>query len=175
MTNVEKVMVWGSTAVVAVTGTALAWMKYVLHTADVFAVVNHPLQPFVLKLHIVSAPFLIFGIGMITMRHIWPHFRSGWKRGRRSGISSALLALPMIGTGYAIQALTNASWLRIIGYVHFVLGMIFAIGALIHYVAIRRRNNQSTLGPGYPAPSTTATPAMPAAPPRAVRRAASRN
>ncbi|MGQ0813057.1 MAG: hypothetical protein ACT4O1_01145 [Gemmatimonadota bacterium] len=155
MTRLEKWLVWGSTVAVTVTGTALGVMKYMMAPTDTFAVVNHPLQPLVLKLHIITAPFLIFGIGMITMRHIWPHFRSGWKRGRKSGVSSALLAMPMIGTGYAIQALTSSRWLALIGYLHFALGLVFAIGAAIHFVKTRRRDTREHLGPGYPAPSVT--------------------
>ena len=139
MTKVEKVMVWGSTVAVTATGVAYAWMKYLLHPLDSFAVINHPLQPLVLKLHIVSAPFLVFGIGMIALRHIWPHFRAGLRKGRRSGVSSMLILIPMIATGYALQALSSASWLRIIGLVHLGLGLIFAIGAALHYVATNRR------------------------------------
>lgn len=171
MTKIEKVMVWGSTVAVTLTGTVYAWMKYTLEPADAFAVVNHPLQPLVLKLHIISGPFLIFGIGMITMRHIWPHFRSGWKKGRRSGITGALMALPMIATGYAIQAFSSAGWLLILGYIHFALGLVFAAGAAIHFVAIRRKTQTAKLGPGYPAP---AMPAMPAPGPKAMRKVASR-
>lgn len=139
MMKFEKVVVWGSTATVTVTGVAYGYMKHLMQPADAFAVVNHPLQPLMLKLHIVAAPILIFGIGMILMRHIWPHFRAGLKRGRRSGISSALITLPMIATGYAIQVLTSARWLTVIGYVHLGLGIVFGVAALAHAIATRRR------------------------------------
>jgi hypothetical protein len=138
MTKLEKVMVWGSTAAVTATGLVYSWMKYMLQPVDTFAVINHPLQPLVLKLHIVTAPFLVFGVGMIAMRHIWPHFKAGLRKGRRSGISSMLLLVPMIATGYALQALTSAPWLRAIGLIHLGLGVVFAIGAAIHYAATTR-------------------------------------
>lgn len=170
MTAIEKWMVWGSTLAVTITGVIYAWMKYLLVPADAFAVVNHPLQPLVLKLHIISGPFLIFGIGMITMRHIWPHFRSGWKRARRSGVTSAAMAAPMIVTGYAIQAVTNATWLVLLGYVHLALGLVFALGAAIHFVMSKRKMQTAKLGPGFPAP---ATQAIRAPGPKALRRAAS--
>lgn len=138
MTTFEKVTVWTSTVAVTVTGTVYAGMKYLLQPADPYAIVNHPLQPLVLKLHIVTAPFLVFAIGLITLRHIWPHFQSGWKRARRSGMASALLTVPMIATGYAIQTLTSESWLRVFGYVHLALGILFGIGAASHLFASRR-------------------------------------
>lgn len=139
MMKFEKVVVWGSTAAVTSTGVAYGWMKYMMQSADPFAIVNHPLQQVMLKIHIVTAPILIFGIGMILLRHIWPHFRNGLKAGRRSGIWSALITLPMIATGYAIQVLTSASWLRVIGYLHLGLGLIFGAAALVHAVATRRK------------------------------------
>lgn len=140
MTRLEKGIVWGSTAAVSVTGVAIAWMKYTLTSPEPWAVVNHPLQPIILKMHIVSAPFLVFGIGMITMRHIWPHFRSRLPRARRSGVGTALMTVPMIATGYALQALTDARWITILGYVHFVLGLIFAIAGAAHYIALRKKH-----------------------------------
>ena len=137
MTKLEKYLVWGSSAVVTATGLAYAWMKYLIQPADPFAVVNHPLQPLVLKLHIVTAPVFVFAIGMIAMRHIWPHFRKGLARARRSGVSSMLLVLPLIVSGYALQAISAVSWLSIVGYVHLALGIAFALAALGHAIATR--------------------------------------
>lgn len=144
MTKAEKVTVWSSTAVMTITGFVIAWMEYVLKPADTFAIVNHPWQPFLLKLHILSAPVMVFGIGMIAMRHIWPHFKNGLKKGRRSGVSSMLLMVPMILSGYAIQVLTNATWLTVVGYIHFALGAAFGVGAVVHFVATNRKNRRTT-------------------------------
>jgi hypothetical protein len=151
MTKAEKVIVWGSTAVMTGTGIVIAWMEYVLTAPQPWAVVNHPWQPFILKLHIISAPVMVFGIGMISMRHIWPHFKNGLKKGRRSGIWNMLLAIPMIGTGYALQALSNAGWLQVMGYLHFALGTIFGAIAFIHFLATARKTRQAP-------PKTSATP-----------------
>lgn len=138
MTRFEKYAVWGSTTAVAATGIVYAWMKYLLEPADAFAVVNHPLQPLVLKLHIVTAPVMVFAIGMIAMRHIWPHFRKGLARGRRSGVSSMLVIVPMIATGYALQVFASERVLRWLGYIHLGLGLIFSAAALLHGVATRK-------------------------------------
>ena len=152
MNKAEKITVWGSTAVMTVTGVALAGMEYLLEPADPFAVVNHPWQPAMLKLHILSAPVMVFGIGMIFMRHIWPHFRAGLKKGRRSGIWSMLLTVPMIATGYALQVLSSVSWLNTLGYVHFALGSAFAIGGGLHFLATRRhKGRRADAGKALPA------------------------
>lgn len=139
MTRFERGFVWGSTAVVATTGIVYAVMKHLMSPVDEFAVVNHPLQPLMLKLHIVSAPFLVFAIGLITMRHIWPHLRSGVKYARRSGITAALVVVPMVLTGYLIQAVTHVPLLTALAWSHLGLGALFTLAALGHTVATRRR------------------------------------
>lgn len=143
MTKLEKYVVWGSSAAVTATGVVYAWMKYMLHPAEPWAVINHPLEPLVLKLHIITAPILVFGIGMITMRHIWPHFRGRLARGRSTGISSVLFAAPMIVTGYALQAMTSARWLSVVGYVHLAVGVLYALCAMVHAIAIKRSASRS--------------------------------
>lgn len=143
MTKLEKYVVWGSSAAVTSTGVVYGWMKYLLKPAEPWAVINHPLQPLVLKIHIITAPILIFGIGMITMRHIWPHFRGRLARGRKSGISSVLFAAPMIVTGYALQALSSERWLSVVGYVHLAVGVLYGVGAIAHAIALKRSASRS--------------------------------
>ena len=61
MTRFERWAVWVTSVLTFVTGVVYLWMKYFLVSDDPFAVVNHPLQPVVLKLHIVVAPLLGHG------------------------------------------------------------------------------------------------------------------
>lgn len=139
MTRSEKYLVWIASAGVTLTGVVYAWMKYVMRPADPFAVVNSPLQPLVLKLHIVSAPILVFAIGMIFTRHAWRNYRERVQSGRRSGLSALVVVLPMIATGYLVEVLADASWVRVLGYVHFALGSAFAVATLVHAVVIGQR------------------------------------
>src|SRR5690606_30891762 len=89
------------------TGLAYLWVKYAMEPTEPFAVINHPIQPWLLKAHLLTAPFLVFAVGMIALRHVWLHYRSGVLRGRRTGIISGLTLLPMILTGYLIQSVTH--------------------------------------------------------------------
>lgn len=139
MTKLERILVWSSTAVVAATGIAYAAMKHLMRPADEWAVVNHPLQPYVLKLHILAAPVLVFAIGMIAARHILPQLRAGLAR-RRSGLLTASVIIPLILSGYLLQAITHSAAVRILGWVHLALGIIFAAGALRH----ARRGRRAT-------------------------------
>lgn len=151
MTRFEKRLLWGSTGVVAATGFVYLWMKYALSPAQPWDVVNHPLQPHVLKLHILAAPVMVFAIGMITTRHIWRHFRENVARGRRSGLTAALVVVPMVVTGYLIQAVTHVGWLKGIAYAHIGFSIVFTLGLGAHGVATRAaRRSRLRQGRGEP-------------------------
>jgi hypothetical protein len=137
MTPFERWTVWLSAVLVTATGLAYFWMKHFLHPTDPFAVVNHPWQPAVLKLHILTAPLLVFGLGLVTVRHVAAHLSAGTRWGRRSGLSAVFSAAPLILTGYLIQALTDERWLRVVGWAHIGLGFAFAAGLLVHQVVVR--------------------------------------
>lgn len=138
MNRFEKWSVWITSAVTAVTGLGLFWLEYFVATDDLFAVINHPLEPWLLKAHILAAPALIFAIGLIASRHIWRHYRSGIRWGRRSGIATVLMAAPMVVTGYLIQILTHRGWIEAMGIAHLVFGVIYCVGLLLHQVFVRR-------------------------------------
>lgn len=158
MTPFERWSVWVTSLLTTLTGLVYLWMKYFLETTDPWSVVNHPLQPVVLKLHIVTAPLLVFAVGVITTRHVWRHFRSGIRWGRRTGIALGLLIGPMILTGYLIQAVTHQGWLRAIAFSHIGFGAVYAVGLAAHQLMIQRGNGAAQNGRAAAAPLTAASP-----------------
>lgn len=140
MSGFERWSVWVSAALTTVTGIGLLWTKYFLDASEPWSVVNHPLQPWLLKAHIVTAPLLVFAIGLIALRHVWKHFRNGVHWGRHSGIMTGLVTVPMIVSGYLIQAVTHVTWLQVIAISHIVLGFVFAIGLSLHQLFVSRRS-----------------------------------
>lgn len=147
MTRVEKILVWGSSILVGATGIAYGWMKYLMTSNDPFAVVHHPLQPLLLKLHLLAAPPFVFAIGVVWVRHVWRHFRSGTRRKRRSGITAALTVGPMIATGYLIQVLTPLSLLLAVALAHVGLGIVYLIGLGAHQWMQGRADGNPRPGP----------------------------
>jgi hypothetical protein len=135
VTAVERWLLWASAAVTTGTGLVYLWMKYLLTGSDPYTVVNHPLQPLVLKLHILAAPVLVFALGVFTVRHIWPQVVSRRPVARRSGLTTMLVAGPMVLTGYLVQALTNEGWLRAVAWGHIATGLLFALGVVLHRIA----------------------------------------
>ena len=92
-----------------------------------------------LKSHVVAAPILVFAIGLITTRHIWKHFRTRVRMGRRTGLTTGLVLFPMIVSGYLIQVITGRGWLVAIVIVHILTGLVYAVGLGLHQLAIRSR------------------------------------
>ncbi len=135
MTRFERWAVWSTSVATLVTGLVYLWMKYLLVSSDPFAVVNHPWQPLVLKLHILVAPLLVFSIGLVSLRHVWRHLRSGTRKARRTGMLTLVTLGPMIFTGYLIQAITHEGLLRAMALSHIGLGVLYGAGLLAHQFA----------------------------------------
>jgi hypothetical protein len=129
-------MLWGSSILVGATGIVLGIMKYFMAAADPYAVVNHPLQPLMLKVHIVSAPLLVFAIGIVFVNHIWKQWRAGLVRGRVSGLWTLLTFAPMVFSGYLIQSVTHEGWLLAMVTVHLVSAIAFLLGFVAHQAAL---------------------------------------
>lgn len=149
MNPFQKRLLWSSSLLTGLTGIVYFWMKHFLEPADPWAVINHPLQPWVLKAHIIVAPVMIFAVGLIATEHIWRHFRSSMRLSRRSGLMTMWLLAPMILTGYLIQAVTHRGWLAVIVWTHIVTGVLYLAGLGIHqWVLWRRRRVRARLGGG---------------------------
>jgi hypothetical protein len=132
VTRFERWAVWSTSLATFITGVVYLCMKYLLVSDDPFAVVNHPLQPLVLKLHILVAPLLTFSVGLVMLRHVWRHLRNRMQAGRRSGLLTLVLLGPMIVTGYLLQAITHQGWLEAMAISHIGLGLLYGVGLLAH-------------------------------------------
>lgn len=134
MTRFERWSLWASTLAVSLTGVGFTWTKYFAATDDPWAVVNHPLEPWLLKLHVISAPLFVFAVGLVTMRHILPHLRSGTPAGRRTGLVMVWTIAPMVATGYLLQVIAVPGWLLPLAIAHIAAGILFLGGFLFHRV-----------------------------------------
>jgi len=138
VTAFERWSVWVTSALTAGTGIGYLWTKYLLHSDDPWAVVNSPLEPWFLKLHVLVSPLLVFAVGAITLKHVWRHFRTGARPGRKTGVATALVTGPMVATGYLIQVITGESWLRAMAFAHIAASFFYVFGLLLHQTFIRR-------------------------------------
>lgn len=132
------------TLVVTATGIVYFCMKYFMENNDPFSVINHPLQPYMLDLHLLAAPGLVFVMGIILNSHIArklpkrniPNRKSGW---------IALLSFPtMTLSGYLLPMFADPVWAKAMLVLHLGSGSLFAVTYAVHQViSIRllRRNN----------------------------------
>jgi hypothetical protein len=141
VTRVERVLLWGSSAAVAVSGFGFAWTKYLARSEDPFAVVNHPWQTFFLKAHVLSAPVLVFVVGLVVSRHVARHRQSPNPGGRRSGLGIVALLFPLVASGYLIQTVTDGRILGRLVAIHLATGILYVVLVPFHNArqALRER------------------------------------
>lgn len=138
MRRPTKWLLLGSSLATGITGVVYAWMKYLMEPSEPWAVINHPLQPWMLKAHILAAPVLVFAFGLIAVDHVWKHFRCLVPAGRRSGILAGALFAPMVMSGYLIQVFTHPGWLRAMVWAHLATGTVYLVAFLLHQRLFRR-------------------------------------
>lgn len=139
MIRFEKWSVISTSAATAVTGIGYFALKYLAEPSEPWAVVNNPLQPWLLKAHILVAPLLVFAVGLITVRHIWQHLQRKIRLGRRSGLLGAIVFAPMVLSGYLIQSLTAEPWLQAVAWGHIGSSVLFSAGIAVHVMVAARR------------------------------------
>ena len=139
MTAFDRFLVNLSTLIVGLSGLVYAVMKYLMSPVDPYAVVNHPLQPWVLDAHVLSAPVLILAVGLIARDHILYQLRRAANgQGRRSGALALWCLLPMMSTGYLTQVFTNETARLVCVVVHLTTGVLYLAAFAVHLVISRR-------------------------------------
>ena len=139
MSRVERWTVWISAVATGLTGLGFMWAKYLVTPTEPWAVINHPLEPWLLKVHIVVAPVFVFAVGLIVTRHVVPHIRDKVDRGRRSGLAMVWMLVPMVASGYLIQVVTAPVLVTALVVMHIGTGAVFLIGLTGHGVALVRK------------------------------------
>ena len=139
MTRFERWSVAWTSWLTFLTGVGYLWTKYFVTNDDPWSLVNHPLQPWLLKAHVLVAPLLVFAVGLIALRHVWRHLRTRTPQGWKSGVVLVGVLAPMVLTGYLIQVVTHASTLRALALAHIAAGSVYAIVLGAHQWAVGRR------------------------------------
>jgi hypothetical protein len=133
MTRTTNRWFHAANVLVITTGCVYAWTRYFCTPSDPFAVVNHPLQPHALHLHVLSAPLLVLMIGVFWQPHAWTKFRSRSPVSRRSGLVLLVNAIPMIASGFLIQTSVLPLWRNLWIGVHLVASACWLVGSLVHW------------------------------------------
>ena len=132
------------TLVAFISGILYYWMKVVMIPSSAYSVVGSPLQPWMLKLHILSAAALLFLLGVLVGDHISSRLADGTRHGRRTGKLNILTVTVMIVSGYLLQVATG-EWLRSwLSPLHLATGALFVVLSITHWVATRSAARESS-------------------------------
>jgi hypothetical protein len=148
MNRLEAWLLHCSTILLTATGLIYAGMHYLLKPVDPFSVVNHPWEPYMIDLHILAAPVLIIGIGIVLHSHMLWKLGTGGRTARRSGITLLSLFAVMTLSGYLLQIVTGSGRIFFV-VLHLVAGTVWAAGYLVHHLAslrVRRVNGNERYG-----------------------------
>lgn len=117
---------------VAGTGLAYGWTLYLATSDDPFAVVNHPWQPALHSGHLLAAPLLVFVVGFSWHGHVWSRLRFGMRHKRRTGALLALLFVPMVASGYAIQVSVEEALRTTWVWTHVATSLLWIAAYVVH-------------------------------------------
>jgi hypothetical protein len=124
-------------AIVSVTGAVYFWMKYMLPSDDPLAVVNHPLQPLMLDLHVLSGPGLLLMFGIVFNAHVASKLARRIPL-RRSGLTALGTFATMAATGYLLQVVVSEQLRLIVLWLHLGSGAVFVASYGFHLVVAYR-------------------------------------
>jgi len=126
------------------TGLIYAFMRYFMKPASEWAVVNHPWQPLLQHLHVLSAPLLVFACGLIWSRHVVGNLRREERGGATSGPGLLLTFAPMALSGYLIQTTTGESWRQVWIVTHLVSSGAWILAFAGHLAGAYRQRPRRT-------------------------------
>ena len=139
MTTFQRQFVYISTIAALISGVLYIGLRTFAEPEDPWAIVNHPLEPWALKAHILTAPIMLFAVGLITAQHIIRSLRSSLPNGRQSGLIMTVLFGPLALTGYLLQTVISPLVTSILSWTHLGLGLICAVALVIHWRVLQGR------------------------------------
>ena len=145
MRSPEKLLHHFAVAAVSLSGMAYGVMKYFLTGADPDSRMGHPWQQPALKVHVISAPLLVFALGLVFSSHALKRFRGGEPEGRLSGGGLLGLVAPLVFSGYLVQVLTGEASRRWTGWLHAALGVVYLLGTVAHLLKKRPPASDMTI------------------------------
>ena len=134
MSKLEAWIVHLANIAVGVTGLIYGWMLYLVEPENEFDLVNHPLQPELQSSHVLTAPLLVFAIGLIWTNHVWDKVTEGDREGRLTGWTLILMLLPMILSGYMLQVSADPDWRVIWQWTHGLTGSLWIVATIVHQI-----------------------------------------
>jgi len=119
------------------TGAVYGWLRYLGGVQGDFGPEPSPWQPFWQHAHVLTAPLLLFALGIAVRGHVSGMLGHRVRRGRPTGLMLAALGGPLVLGGYAVQVVTTAGVRASLGWIHAALGALFVGVYLAHWTKPR--------------------------------------
>ena len=128
-----------SLALVGGTGVVYGALRYFGQVQGEFGWEPHPAQGSWQHLHVLTAPLLVFMLGMAMRGHGFARLKQpATLPGRSTGLYLALIGVPLVLGGYGIQVVTGALSRTVLAWVHGVTGALLLGLYGVHAVYLRR-------------------------------------
>jgi hypothetical protein len=116
--------------------SGLAWLPFHYLWGAGAGELPHPLEPWLMRWHGLSAMGGLFALGMIAAEHV----PRGWRlhEQRRSGGTLLALAAALAATGYALWYLAPEAWHPAVGWLHTAAGLGATALGVAHARAFRK-------------------------------------
>lgn len=124
-------------ALVGFSGLLYAYFRYFCASSDPFSAAPHPLETWMQAAHIVVAPILVFAAGLIWKDHVWNKIKKSRSPRRFTGITLAVMLLPMIVSGYLVQTTVDDGWRKTWAISHWVTSGLW-LGAYLGHLLTPR-------------------------------------
>ena len=130
-------------AFVGLSGVLYGVMKFFMAGSDPDSRAGHPWQQPMLKLHVLTAPLLVFALGLVFSGHALKQLWAGEDSGRASGAGLLLLTAPLVLTGPLIQVLTGDAARQWTGWAHAALGVVYVLAYAAHLLKKRPEDGEA--------------------------------
>ena len=132
----QRQMVYLAVALLTISGAVWLLGHFFLRPQTEFGASISPLEPWSMKLHGAAAILLFFLFGTLLNMHIRLALRS--RRNRRTGWMMLVMAAVLTLTGYCLYYFAGEQSRVFWSTVHWLLGVAFALGLVLHIVIGRR-------------------------------------
>lgn len=137
MSRAEARLIHLAQLLVGGTGLVYAVMLYLLEAPDEFTLLHHPWQDETQALHVLTAPLLVFAIGLVWKRHAWQRVRSGYRARRATGLTLVAAFAPMVASGYLIQTAVEPGWRTAWIVIHVAVSLLWLLSYVVHLLRPR--------------------------------------
>tara|TARA_R110002126_G_scaffold4409_42_gene23347 strand:+ start:34168 stop:34626 length:459 start_codon:yes stop_codon:yes gene_type:complete len=124
------------------TGVVYGWMRYFCEPdPEAFTIQNHALEDELQAAHIVLVPLLVFACGLLWRTHVWGRIRANYQPRRRTGMVLAFALLPMVLSGYMIQAGPSPFWHDLWIWMHGTTSTLWLLTYAVHQLSSPGEND----------------------------------